>query len=391
MDIEMLWARHPDPPITGVAYVRDGCIEVEREGIPERFVAVVGDHDLDRYLLTKASGGMVAADAFPRGVKANTSALKEDVNAAELQLPDEEEIRLYGSDLVAQTMRRRRRRAWRRAMDYDFAERGIVAKEAIDIADLLDDGRIILVEVPETYGTKVTQMVATLALLAAVLRGHRQIRLPEHRRVPVSIWVDEAKLFLNSGIESTLTELRKAGTAMHLVLQRLAQMGPAHSPMRTAVLDTVGTVVATPMGRGEIKELSEMMELSLDDAKALERGQGVVSGLTKGWAQAKNERFNFERLAPPVQDFSSTIREQSVARFHHSVEDAERVYDERVRQIRRITAEEGEHRNYVKQQRAARSSGPKSPAGGSRRTPAGAGSARGGHDNGAAEWDGAAD
>jgi hypothetical protein len=372
MPLDLLWEKGgPTSPITEVAYVRDGCIEVRRAEMPDEdpFVAAVAGNALDRYLLTKASGGMVRAPAFPHGVRADTNAIDEDVNADELKMPEIEELRLYGPDLLAQVMRRRRRRAWRRAIDYDFAPRGIVAREAIDIADLLDDGRIVLVEVPATYGAKVTQMVATFALLAAVLRGHRQIRLPENRRVPVSIWVDEAKLFLNSGIETTLTELRKAGTAMQLVLQRLGQMGPAHTPLRQAVLDTVGTVVATPMGRGEVRELSEMMEVSMEEARALERGQAWVSGLTDEWAQAPSQRFNFKILPPPVEDLSSEIRRLSVVRFHHSVADAERVYEGRVRFILKHDSDERERRAFLKGQQQVRSKRPGAGAGGGEAAP----------------------
>src|ERR1035437_2838442 len=314
-------------------WVRDSTVIANRKGESDQAVVRLAD-ELMEYMLTHAVGGIIKSKAFPNGIDVGDVRIKSDSQDQTLMLPTEEEIATYGSRISEHVRRRRRRRAWTRFADFDLLKRGVQVKEAIDLADLLDDGKIILVEVPETYGSEVTRITATFVLLAAMVRGIRQLSLPPKRRVPVSIYVDEAELFMSAGIERTLAELRKADVSITLAVQRLGQLGGVNAHLRKGVVGTIGTLVSLIPGREESKEMADLMNLERKDIESIGRGEGYIAGLRKDWGMEEAKKFKFPNIRAIEEDKSGEIRKNSLERYCQTQEEADDVYRTRVRRIR---------------------------------------------------------
>lgn len=323
-----------------VMWVRDGVVIAtveEPDGTLAAHTVRVKD-SLEPWLIDGVSGagGTVRSKRFPEGREAVSPVPFPDTRDVALRMPDDDEIAQYGDHLTQYVLRRRRRRGWTRRVEYDFIPRGVEVNEAIDIGDLLDDRKLILVEIPETYGSSVTETIGTFVLLAAVLSGIRALALPPDRRVPVSIYIDEAEQFMSKSMDVALAQLRKAGVALTLSVQRLGQLGAEHAGLRRAVVDTVGTLIALGPGLGEVPEMAKLLGVEEDSLRDLERGQGIVSGLTKDWARSKPILFKFNRMRSVSEDHSIALREASAARYTQTIEQAESGYQARQAQIMQV-------------------------------------------------------
>lgn len=323
-----------DRRLRRVIWVRDGVVLATMEEGPDliTYRVDIGD-SMENWLIDGSSGTTVRARAFPRGMEAVFPVDVPDTQDPALRQPGAAELAQYGLHVARYVARRRRRRAWSRRVEFDFSVRGVEAREVIDVADLLDDGKIILVEVPETYGNTVTQTIGTFVLLATVLRGIRSLALPPHRRIPASIYIDEAEQFMSKSMDTAFAQLRKAGVGLTLSIQRLGQLGAEHATLRRAIVDTVGTFIALGPGLGEIADVSRLLGIPEDDLRKLERGQGYVSGLSDKWAREKPVPFRYEEMPPAPAGTSAELRAMSAARYTQTVEQAELGHRARVAAI----------------------------------------------------------
>ena len=335
------------PDVRRVYWVRDGSLVVTRQAGPTVEVARVPiAQELEPWLLDGMSGGTVRAPAFPQGRAAAHPPRMPDHLDPSLRVPDRDERATYGRPVVDYVGRRRRRRAWARRIEYDLAPRGIEVREAIASGDMLDEGKLVVVEVPESYGSTVTETVGTFVLLEAVLRGIRALALPEARRIPVAIYIDEAELFMNRSFDVALAQLRKAGTALTFSVQRLGQLGVPHAALRRAIVDTVGTIIALGPGLGEVPEVAALVRCTEEQLLGLERGQGVVSTLTpssgqsSGWARMPTQALSFPRMRPVEhEDVATRLRAASQARYTQREDLAIAGYRQRVARIATVIEE----------------------------------------------------
>jgi GTPase SAR1 family protein len=332
--VEVLWK---DPEITGlksVTWLRDGILSLRFEG-QETSQICMFDDELERFFVTYRDGHTIYSEHHRQGFQVDSEDYPVDHGDPFIALPSQSEVDEFGQNVRADVDRRRRRRGWNRLVDTVLMPAGIRVREAIDIGDQLDDGKIVLVEVPEIYGEEVTVLTATFAFLSAVLRGHRQLSLPPSRRVPCAIYIDEAALFLSEGIERVLAELRKADVGLTIDLQRLGQLGRADSTFRRGVIDTIGTIITLPVGIQEVDDVAKMFDCDKKIVLELSRGEGLVYTLTgKGALQGSPTPFVFER---PPDSFSADqlesavkIRKMSIDRYYQSRESAEEVFRQRV-------------------------------------------------------------
>lgn len=318
--------------VTHATWTRDATV-VFRCQNGDSFMVHIKD-ELEGYLLRYAAGGTAAAEAFPEGLPLPMHGHPVvDLSDDTLSPPADEEI-ANRATVAEYVKKRRRRRAYSRFEEFDLKRRGIETRQAFNVADLLDDGKIVLVEIPPVFGDEVQSTVATYVLMATLLRGLRVLSLPPRLRVPVSVYIDEAELFLAAGIEDTLAQLRKAQVAIVLAVQRLGQFGDESNAVRRAVMDTVGTTIALTPGRMEAAELSELLVVPKEDLVKLGRGHGVIAGLGADWSHDPAQAFSFEDLPPVEDDAGSAIREASIKRFYQTDAEADQVFADRVEHIK---------------------------------------------------------
>jgi len=291
--------------------------------------------ELDPWLIDERIGNSVWVAANPdQGFEIGHRQLTIDRDDMSLRMPTADEAKIYGRSMGEMVKRRRRRRGWRRFSEFFLEVKGIKVKETLDIADLLDDNRIIIVEIPQIYGFNVTRTVATFALLGAIMRGNRQLQMPESHQIPMSLYIDEASLFLSPQMERTLAELRKAKVCLTLAVQRLGQFGGVGSGLRRGIVDTVGTVITLNPGIEETPEMGKLLHVGREQVN-LARGQGVISTLKADWSRAGSESFDFEVLAKPQpeDDPSLAIRAASYNRYYQEPEQADAIFKGRAKKI----------------------------------------------------------
>lgn len=337
--IDVLWR---DPQTTGlesVTWLRDGVLSLRFKGKEVSEIATF-DHELDQFLVQHRDGRTVYTRFFGGdGVAVDIDDYPIDQGDPLIAQPSESDIEQFGLTVQQDVDRRRRRRAWTRLSDLVLRPAGVQMREVLDIGDLLDDRKIVLVEVPEIFGTEVTTLTATFAFLSAVLRGNRQLSLPPNRRAPCAIYIDEASLFLSEGIERVLAELRKADVGLTIVLQRFGQLGQMNSVFRRGVVDTIGSIITLPVGIQEVGDVSSMFENEdSSQVHALRRSHGLLMSLTPDGALMEHaQAFHFDgpsTLTPEQAQLALEIRRASVSRYYHSRESAEAVFAQRVANIR---------------------------------------------------------
>jgi len=319
--------------LTRVVWVRDNTLVVRRRGDERNYCIRLADK-MDGYLLDYLGDKIAISRSLKDGVRARGAKLRVDVGDPSLTWPSPYEEMNNGEYVVEYVRRRRRRRAYSRFADLVLRPKGVEVKEAIDLSSMLDDGKIVLVEIPAKYGTEVMRTVATFVLVAATIRGLREIGLPEERRPPVAVYVDEAELFLSAGVEDILDQLRKGKVALTLAVQRLGQLGGRFGDVRKAVVDSVGTLIALTPGRDESKEISDLIEIPREDLLRLPRGEAFIAMLNRqNWSHEKTRRLGFDELPPAHNDMSMAIRQASIDRYYQTQEEADEVFSTRVHRI----------------------------------------------------------
>ena len=98
----------------------------------------------------------------------------------------------------------------------------------------------------------------------------------------------------------------------------------------------MGTLIALGPGLGEVPEMAKLLGVEEESLRDLERGQGIVSGLTKDWARSKPILFKFNRMRSVSEDHSIALREASAARYTQTIEQAESGYQARQAQIMQV-------------------------------------------------------
>src|SRR6185436_10488337 len=113
-------------------------------------------------------------------------------------------------------------------------------RSTIDPSGWLDTGAIVVVNTAKgTVGEDTAALIGgTLINLVGLLVGE-QARLPERRRRPVTLIVDEAQTMPGADYEAILSELSKYGANLVLATQSLARLETLNRDQERALRSTV--------------------------------------------------------------------------------------------------------------------------------------------------------
>jgi hypothetical protein len=128
-------------------------------------------------------------------------------------------------------------------------------RSSIDLRTILDEGKILLVNLAKGALTPLNARFLGMALLAklqAVLMRRGEVG-PEHRR-PFHLYVDEFGALATLSFTSLLSEGRKFGISLTLANQFLGQI-PDES-VREGIFGNVGTIVAFRTGHDDAERLA---------------------------------------------------------------------------------------------------------------------------------------
>jgi hypothetical protein len=174
------------------------------------------------------------------------------------------------------------------ALIADPAIRNSIAqvKTAINFADILDRGLIFIARLPQgELGIEKSSLIGALLLSNFHLNA-----LGRKTRARFHLYLDEFHHFGNGTVIEMLSGIRKFGVSLTVACQYLDQLSPA---LKSAVLGTVGTMLAFRTGALDAATLTSEFELPRDDTS--------LSALPPFRAYARTDRTT-ELWMPPIPE-----------------------------------------------------------------------------------------
>lgn len=198
-------------------------------------------------------------------------------------------------------------------------------KSRIDLSKVLDDGKILLLNLAKgKIGEDTSALLGSLFLTQLYLAALRRAHVAEAARRDFYVYIDELQSFTTDDFPSMLSEARKyrlnfAGLAN----QFIAQLPP---PFVSSILGNAGTLIAFAMGSEDANVLGREFAPTFDvvDLQSLPQYSVYVKLSIDG---RTSEPFSAETLAPfPPQTESQAAKivAQSRARYcraKHSIEE----------------------------------------------------------------------
>lgn len=155
-------------------------------------------------------------------------------------------------------------------------------RSRIDFREIMDDGRIVVVNLSEGAITSdVANFLGSLILSKVYLAGMSREDTPEAERKPFYIYVDEAYRFVTESVRDILQSLRKYKVFMTLASQFLTQYAPSIANSIPSLCDTI---ITFSVGEETARALEEFYKptLSYMDLVRLPRYHFAVSAIVEG-------------------------------------------------------------------------------------------------------------
>ena len=320
-----------EPDVEEVTWLGHGAAVLRRRDSEVPWGVDLSDI-LDSRLLRSINGQIVASDHLYQGAHMEVPPGRADKNDPILGRPSDGERAKYGAAIDRWVQPRRQRRGYERLAELELEPRGIHTQQVIDIEEMLDLGRIVLVEVPQLRGPQVQATVAALVLTAVTQRGLRTVSFPEERRRPVAVYMDEAGQFSGWSLAVALEQLRKSHTAFTLAVQHLGQLSRGGTDL-DAVLSTVGSFVSLGSGMGDRGVVAKLLEVTEEVVGDLGRGEMLVKGLADNWSVSKVRSAFRDEIGAEDTSQAADLRRSSSRQFNVSTEAADAVCRSRNLQI----------------------------------------------------------
>jgi len=142
------------------------------------------------------------------------------------------------------------------------------------LQDIMDNGRILLVDLSRNIGTETCDLLGGIMLASIHTAALGRSDTPEDQRTPCYVYVDEAPRFVTDRLKRMLEETRKFGVYLTLAHQHMRQF----SPEQVNALAGVGTTIVFNVGRRDAEFLAKdfLKPVKADDIRALERREALV-------------------------------------------------------------------------------------------------------------------
>lgn len=126
------------------------------------------------------------------------------------------------------------------------------------LREIMDEGRILIVNLSKgVLGEDSASILGGLLVTAIGLAALSRADLPEERRRPFFLYLDEFQNVTTLAMAEMLSELRKYGVGLVMAHQYLAQLEPE---IRHAVLGNAGTVISFRVGPEDAHVLARQFE-----------------------------------------------------------------------------------------------------------------------------------
>jgi hypothetical protein len=129
------------------------------------------------------------------------------------------------------------------------------AKSAFDLRDVLDTGKVLLVNLAKgKIGEDSAALLGALLVTKIGLAGLSRADTPEQNRRDFFIYLDEFHTFTTLSFATMLSELRKYRVGMILAHQYISQLDPQ---VRDAVLGNTGTIITFRLGAEDAQKIGK--------------------------------------------------------------------------------------------------------------------------------------
>ena len=156
------------------------------------------------------------------------------------------------------------------------------SRRKIDFRHVVDAGQILLVRLPRgRLGSDKAALLGSLLIGQIELAALSRSDLPEGRRRPFHLHVDEFHTFTTDAFASMLAEVRKYGLGLTLAHQYLGQLAP---PVRDAVFGSVGSTLCFRVGADDAEAMSRQFggDLSASTLTGLHRHEAAARLMADG-------------------------------------------------------------------------------------------------------------
>jgi len=136
------------------------------------------------------------------------------------------------------------------------------AKSTVDIFDLMNQGKIFLVNVSKgRIGEDNSSLLGGMIITKIQLAAMERVRIPEDDRKDFYLYVDEFQNFVTESFAGILSEARKYRLNLTVAHQYTAQLiADKNSSVRDAVFGNVGTMIVFRVGADDAKFLEKEFE-----------------------------------------------------------------------------------------------------------------------------------
>lgn len=205
----------------------------------------------------------------------------------------------------------------------------VQGKSTIDIGDAMNSGKILLVNLSKgKIGEDNANLLGALIVSRIQFMALQRANIPESKRRPFYLYVDEFQNFTTGSFESILSESRKYKLGLYLTHQYTSQIP---EDVLNAVFGNVGTIASFSLGAPDAKVLANEFQPYFDeqDIISLERFNIYLKLMIDGMTSLP---FSAKILLPWEQGdqsiFNSTGNKEKVIRLSRSKYGTDKYYVE---------------------------------------------------------------
>lgn len=197
----------------------------------------------------------------------------------------------------------------------------LIGKSTINLKEAMDSGKLIVVRLPKHLGPRSIEAIGRFFTAAVQNVAFERAEIPEQKRKPVFMYIDESHRFISPIIENILTDARKYRLHLTFSTQILGQ--DADSQLKRVISSCTSVKIT---GANDYKSLSAIAKetgLETDKMRDLAVGEFYVKA---------GERPNIKFKAPSYLQNEycymtaaewAEMKAQQVARYYRKIEDRE--------------------------------------------------------------------
>ncbi len=194
--------------------------------------------------------------------------------------------------------------------DNPILRRAIDGKSTIDIAGIMDSGKILVCNFSKLMGDEPSRILGSLLVTRISQAAQARANKPENERQPVTLLIDEFQNFASKSFATILSEARKYKLNLVLAHQYLEQVPSA---LQHAVFGNAGTTICFRIGAFDAPIFAKHLNQEERELLDLPNFTARVKTINDG---RPSDAFRIEMvLLPSVVDSLQRVRDNTRNRY----------------------------------------------------------------------------